>query len=110
VADALKIDPTNASLRVLSGKLAIEQGQLELAQNELELARKYSPNDPEAYYLAGVVCQRWQKPDRAYEFYTAASDKAPFESMILRIFFSPFRDSAPASSSFVLMRSRKARC
>ena len=77
--DALKMDPTNANLRVLSAKIAIEQGQLEAAERELELARKYAPNDPEGYYMAGVVYQRWQKPERAYEFYTAASDKNPIE-------------------------------
>ena len=77
--DALKIDPQNAQLHILSARLAIEQGQLELAERELETARKYAPNNPQGYYLAGVVYQRWQKPERAYEFYTAASDKAPAE-------------------------------
>ena len=79
VTDALKMDPTHGELRVLSAKLAIEQGQLDLAERELETARKFAPNNPEGYYLAGVVYQRWQKPERAYEFYTAASDKAPTE-------------------------------
>jgi Flp pilus assembly protein TadD len=79
VTDALKMDPMNAQLRILSARLAIEQGQLELAERELEHARKYAPNDPDGYYLAGVIYQRWQKPERAYEFYTAASDKAPIE-------------------------------
>jgi Flp pilus assembly protein TadD len=79
LTDALKMDPTNPALRILSAKLAIEQGQLELAERELETARKYAPNEPEGYYLAGVIYQRWQKPERAYEFYTAASDRAPNE-------------------------------
>lgn len=79
LTDALKMDPTNAQLRVISGKLALEQGQLELAERELEAARKFAPNDPEGYYLAGVIHQRWQKADRAYEYYTAASDRAPSE-------------------------------
>lgn len=79
VTDAMKMDPTHAEIRVLSARLAIEQGQLELAERELEAARKFAPNNPEGYYLAGVIHQRWQKPERAYEFYTAASDKAPAE-------------------------------
>lgn len=77
--DALKMDPQNPQLRVLSGKLGIEQGQLELAERELEVARKFAPNDPEPYYLSGVIYQRWEKPERAYEYYTAASDRAPAE-------------------------------
>jgi len=76
---ALKLDPKNPRLRTLSAKLAIEQGQLELAERELEEARKAAPNDAEPYYLSGVIYQRWQRPQTAYEFYTAASDKAPVD-------------------------------
>jgi tetratricopeptide (TPR) repeat protein len=77
--DALKLQPNSAKLRILSGKLAIEQGQLDVAEKELALARAADPTNAEADYLAGVVAQRWQQLDRAYEFYTAASDKAPAE-------------------------------
>ena len=83
LTDALKMDPRNPRLHVLAGKLALEQGQLEQAERELELARKFAPNDPEGYYLAGVIYQRWQKPERAYEFYTAAADKNPIEIQYL---------------------------
>ena len=79
LASALKLDPKNPSLHILSGKVNIEQGQLEAAERELETARKFAPNAAESYYLSGVVFQRWQKPQAAYEFYTAASDKAPAE-------------------------------
>jgi Flp pilus assembly protein TadD len=79
VDGALKLDPQNPSLRILSAKLCLEQGQLEAAERELEAARRAAPNAAEAYYLSGVVYQRWQKSQTAYEFYTAASDKAPAE-------------------------------
>jgi Flp pilus assembly protein TadD len=79
VDTALKLDPQNPSLRILSAKLSLEQGQLEYAERELETARKFAPNAAEAYYLSGVVFQRWQKSQTAYEFYTAACDKAPAE-------------------------------
>ena len=77
--DALRIDPDNGMLRVLSAKLAIEAGNLDLADKELARARKVNPRDAEADYLTGVVNQRWQKPDIALEFYTAASEKEPGE-------------------------------
>src|SRR6478672_3519329 len=73
------MDPKNAKVRVLSGKLAIEQGQLELAEKELAIARESDPKEAEADYLSGVVCQRWQKPEAAYEYYTSAAEKAPNE-------------------------------
>ncbi len=76
---ALKLDPRNPSLHILSARLGIEQGLLEAAEHELEEARKVAPNAAEAYYLSGVIYQRWQRSQTAYEFYTAASDKAPAE-------------------------------
>jgi Flp pilus assembly protein TadD len=79
VDGALKLDPQNPAVHVLSAKLSIEQGQLESAERELEAARKVAPNYAEAYYLSGIVYQRWQRPETAYEFYTTASDKAPAE-------------------------------
>lgn len=83
IDDALKLTPKSAPARVLSAKLAIEQGQLERADNELALAREYAPYDAEAFYLSGVVCQRWQKLDAAYDYYKAAADKAPAELAFL---------------------------
>lgn len=79
VNQALKLVPDSPALHILSAKLAIEGGQLELAEQELKLARQFAPNDGEAYYLSGVVYQRWQKPQTAYEFYSQAYSKAPAE-------------------------------
>src|SRR5438552_3893952 len=73
------MDPENSSIRVLSARLAIEQAQLEVAERELRLARQFDPKNAQADYLSGVVYQRWQKPDLAYDFYHHASEKAPAE-------------------------------
>lgn len=77
--EALSMDPKNAGLRILSAKLAIEQGRLEQAEAELKLARTAAPKNSEAEYLTGVIYQRWQKPETALTYYTAASEKAPGE-------------------------------
>lgn len=79
ISEALRIEPDNAKLHVLSAKLAIEQGQLELADRELATARQLDPKDAEADYLSGVVSQRWQKTQAAFDFYSTAADKAPSE-------------------------------
>jgi tetratricopeptide (TPR) repeat protein len=76
---ALKMDPENAPLRVLSARVAIEQGNLELADKELTLARRLDPRNAEADYLAGAVCQRWQKFQEAQDFYRSAGEKQPGE-------------------------------
>jgi tetratricopeptide (TPR) repeat protein len=73
--DAQRLDQENGPLRVLSAKLAIEEGNLDLADKELAKARKINPKNAEADYLSGVVNQRWQKPEVALEFYSAAADK-----------------------------------
>lgn len=79
INQAIQMDPTNASLRITSGKLCIEQGQLELAEQELATARTLDPKNAEAEYLSGVVYQRWQKLDKAYECYLQACQKNPNE-------------------------------
>jgi len=77
--DALKMDPENVPLRVLSARIAIEQGNLELADKELVLARRLDPRNAEADYFAGAICQRWQKFQEAHDFYRSASEKQPSE-------------------------------
>jgi Flp pilus assembly protein TadD len=79
VDQAMQLDPKDANLHLLSAKLAIEQGQLELAERELGAARTLDPKNAEADYLSGVICQRWQKPDAAAEFYESACEKDPAE-------------------------------
>jgi tetratricopeptide (TPR) repeat protein len=79
IDDALKMDPDNVALRVLSAKLAVEQGNLELADAELLRARKLDPRSAEADYLSGVVCQRWQRAQEAHDYYRSAAEKQPNE-------------------------------
>jgi Tfp pilus assembly protein PilF len=79
VDQAMRLDPSDANLHLLSAKLAIEQGELELAERELATARVLNPKNAEADYLSGVICQRWQKPDAAAEFYEIACEKNPAE-------------------------------
>ena len=79
IDDAVKLSPESANARILSARIAIEQSQLELAEKELRLARQFDPRAADADYLSGVVYQRWQKPDLAFDFYSHACDKAPSE-------------------------------
>ena len=79
ITEAGKLDPKNANLLILSARLAIEQGQLETAEKELSRARIADAKNAEADYLSGVVFQRWQQPQTAFEFYSSAVEKAPAE-------------------------------
>lgn len=79
INDALKLSPQSAPAYILAARVAIEQAQLEVAERDLRLAREFDPKNAEADYLCGVVYQRWQKPDLAYESYSHANEKAPSE-------------------------------
>jgi len=76
---AMKMDPTNPQLHILSAKLSIEKSELEAAQQSLDIARKLDPKNGEADYLSGVIYQRWQQPETSLVYYTTASEKAPAE-------------------------------
>ncbi len=79
LSEAAKLDPDNSAEHILSAKLYIEAGQLEAAEKELEAARTLDAKNAEVEYLAGVVYQRWEQPERALAFYTHATELAPAE-------------------------------
>jgi superkiller protein 3 len=83
VDEAQRMDSKNAPLRILSAQLAIEQGQLDVADRELAQARTLDPKNPKAFYLSGVVYQRWEQPDKACAFYSTACDLDPGEQKYL---------------------------
>lgn len=79
INEAMALAPDSAALHLLQGKLSLEQGQLERADREFKTTLQLDPKSAEAEYLAGVVYQRWQKTDLAYESYVRASQKSPEE-------------------------------
>jgi tetratricopeptide (TPR) repeat protein len=79
IDQAIALDPKTAGLHLLSAKIALEKGQLDLAQKELQLTQLQDPHIAEADYLMGVVYQRWQQPDQAFQQYQNAEAKAPTE-------------------------------
>lgn len=77
VKDGLTIDPTNARLHVLAGRISIEQGKLERAYHLFNAAIAEQPDLAEAYYYQGLVMQRWQRYEGSLENYQLAYDNAP---------------------------------
>jgi tetratricopeptide (TPR) repeat protein len=75
IDEALKLDPENVNLHLLSVRLYIETGQLESALKEIDQIRKLDEKNAEVEYLAGVIYQRWQKHELAYQHYTKACEK-----------------------------------
>ncbi len=79
IDQALRLEPANPSLHLLAAKLAIEQNKLEQANAHLDEARRVDLKNAEVDYLTGVVLQRWQQPQKAYEAYAQAAVKQPTE-------------------------------
>jgi tetratricopeptide (TPR) repeat protein len=77
--EALRMAPENAQAHLISARLYVEKGQLEAGERELAAVRQITPNDAEAYYLSGVIQQRWQKNETAFEMYKLAADRSPAE-------------------------------
>lgn len=77
VKDGLTIDPTNAKLHVLAGRISMEQGKLERAYHLFNAAITEQPKYAEAYYYQGLVMQRWQRYEGSLENYQLAYDNEP---------------------------------
>ena len=73
--DALKLSSRVEGLYVLSAKLDIESGDLQRALDALDAAAVLEPADAGVDYLAGLVAERWQRPDEALDHYQAAWQK-----------------------------------
>ncbi len=77
VDEAAKLDPRNANIQVLSARIWIERGQLEVAERILQAARQLDPKSAAIDYFSGIVYQRWQQPEKAYQYYASAMEKSP---------------------------------
>jgi len=75
LTEALSVDPTNAHLYVLAGRISLEEGRLERAYKQLELAIKHDEDLPDPHYYQGIILQRWQQFGRATEAYRNAYDR-----------------------------------
>jgi Flp pilus assembly protein TadD len=79
LVNASKFAPDHVLIHLLSAKVSIEQGQLEAAEAQLNHVRELDAHNAEAEYLTGVVNQRWQKSQEAYDAYARAAEKNPNE-------------------------------
>lgn len=75
--EAVSIDPENAGLHLLAGRVALERGNLERSFSRFDNAITFDPKLAEARYCQGIVLQRWRKFDRALARYREAYDLVP---------------------------------
>jgi tetratricopeptide (TPR) repeat protein len=77
LSEAMALDPENARLFVLAGRVCLERGQLERGYLLLEKAIGFDSKLPEAHYYQGLVLQRWQRYPAALEQYHQAYVLSP---------------------------------
>ena len=70
--ESMILDPDNADLHCLSGRIALERGQLERSYHRLCAAINLNEELPEAHYYLGLVLQRWQQYDKAFDRFDRA--------------------------------------
>jgi tetratricopeptide (TPR) repeat protein len=75
--EALQIDPRNAKLYALGGRLAMERGHLERAYHRFKGAIEINPQFAPAHYYQGIVMQRWTQFDAALVYYHRAYEIEP---------------------------------
>jgi len=81
LAKMLAVKAPFAPMHILMAKVDLEGGSLDDAASQLKTASTITPNDPEAYYLLGVVYQRWQKFETAADYYDQAAAKKPDQAI-----------------------------
>ncbi len=72
LGEALSMDPGNAKLHTLSGRVALERGQLERAYHRFQTAIELDEALPDPYFFRGIVLERWQRYEQALESYQKA--------------------------------------
>lgn len=80
---AFALNYPHAATHVLAAKVEIEKGGLQVAADHLKTAIQIDANYVEAYYLQGVVYQRWQNNQAAHDYYKIAWEKKPNEALFL---------------------------
>lgn len=72
VENGLEVAPKNANLQLLAGQIALERGKLERAYHLFGSVMALDKKQDKAYYLQGVILQRWQQYHDAYQRYQQA--------------------------------------
>ena len=75
--EASRIQPNNANVRLLRGKLLRDDYLLSEATEEFLAVVKEDPNNAEAHYLLGVLYQGSQQFEQAEEYYKKAIENDP---------------------------------
>lgn len=75
--DGLRTSNRLSGLHLLQAKLEIEDNRLPGAAASLASAKQLAPNDPEVYYVGGIIAERWEQLDEALAEYQKATQLAP---------------------------------
>lgn len=77
VEEQLELDPDNAQLWLMAGRVALENSELEISHGRLAKAIELDPELAEPYYYQGIIHQRWQQYEQALASYGQARENDP---------------------------------
>ena len=75
--EAISVDPQNARLHVLAGRIGLERSELERAHQRFTRAIEYDDEFAYAHYYRGIVLQRWKQYPEARAAYERAWELQP---------------------------------
>jgi tetratricopeptide (TPR) repeat protein len=77
VGEGLKVDPENAKLKLLAGRISLERNELERSYHFFNGAIDSDKELAKPYYYKGIVLQRWQQYEQAKKNYEKAYKRKP---------------------------------
>ncbi|MBT8485405.1 MAG: tetratricopeptide repeat protein [Phycisphaerales bacterium] len=72
IDQAIAARPTVGEFHVLRGRILLETGRLEAAAASFQTAAEQNESLAEAYYYQGIVHQRWNEDEQAFDAYARA--------------------------------------
>ncbi len=106
VREATEMDPTNARLYALGGRIMLERDRLERAYHLFNAAVSQDEDLAEAHYYKGVVLQRWQRFESAHAAYRRAYEIQPDEASYLLAVGEMLVERGRADDAIELYESR----
>jgi tetratricopeptide (TPR) repeat protein len=109
ISEAVRLDPNNAELALLSARIALAEGKLSTAMPLLERLSRAPSVRAEASYLLGAAWQQQKNWDAALSAYRTAADEKPDDVCYLLAVAQTLQQLKRPEEALALLRSHEAR-
>ncbi|NUQ49547.1 MAG: tetratricopeptide repeat protein, partial [Phycisphaerae bacterium] len=109
ISEAVRLDPNNAELALLSARIALAEGKLNTAMPLLERLSREPRVRAEAAYLLGAAWQQQKNWDAALSAYRIAADEKPDDVCYLLAVTQTLQQLKRPEEALALLRNHEAR-